>query len=154
AVVNADDPQALELARVGRARRFDFALDGSVADGVTVEGQAIVRRNRDGAAPLLPLTSVKLPGRHLLSDVLAATAVGCLAGVPPPLIHEALDDVVRVVDAGSMREAVQRASSLAKPGGVVLLAPACSSFDMFRDYAERGRAFKEAVDELANERSE
>jgi UDP-N-acetylmuramoylalanine--D-glutamate ligase len=37
---------------------------------------------------------------------------------------------------------------LAKPSGVVLLAPACASFDMFRDYAERGRRFKEEVARL------
>ena len=51
----------------------------------------------------------------------------------------------RCVTRASMAEAVRRAFALAPPGGVVLLAPACSSFDMFPDYAERGRAFKEAV---------
>jgi UDP-N-acetylmuramoylalanine--D-glutamate ligase len=44
-----------------------------------------------------------------------------------------------------MDDAVARAHELARPDGVVLLAPACSSFDMFTDYAARGRAFKEAV---------
>jgi UDP-N-acetylmuramoylalanine--D-glutamate ligase len=47
--------------------------------------------------------------------------------------------------ARSFREAVLKARSLARPGDVVLLAPACSSFDMFKDYAERGRAFKAEV---------
>ena len=42
-----------------------------------------------------------------------------------------------------MAEAVARAWELARPDGVVLLAPACSSFDMFADYADRGRVFKE-----------
>ena len=46
-----------------------------------------------------------------------------------------------------MGDAVRRAFALARPGGVVLLAPACASFDMFRDYAERGRAFKDEVRE-------
>jgi UDP-N-acetylmuramoylalanine--D-glutamate ligase len=50
-----------------------------------------------------------------------------------------------VHDAASMDDAVRKASALARPGGVVLLSPACASFDMFRDYADRGRAFKEAV---------
>jgi UDP-N-acetylmuramoylalanine--D-glutamate ligase len=40
---------------------------------------------------------------------------------------------------------------MVRPGGVVLLAPACSSFDMFADYAARGRAFKDAVHQLAHE---
>ena len=47
-----------------------------------------------------------------------------------------------------MEQAVRAAFAAARPGGTVLLAPACSSFDMFRDYADRGRAFKEAVGTL------
>ena len=43
---------------------------------------------------------------------------------------------------------MRRAFELAAPAGVVLLAPACASFDMFRDYAERGRRFKEEVARL------
>ena len=47
--------------------------------------------------------------------------------------------------AGSMREAVEMSRSLASEGWNVLLSPACASFDMFRDYEERGRKFKEIV---------
>jgi UDP-N-acetylmuramoylalanine--D-glutamate ligase len=67
-------------------------------------------------------------------------------------IRVALQPVVPVHHAETMAEAVRRAFALAKPGGVVLLAPACSSFDMFTDYAARGRAFKEEVWRLATER--
>jgi UDP-N-acetylmuramoylalanine--D-glutamate ligase len=56
---------------------------------------------------------------------------------------------VSVVRCRSLREAVERARAAASPGDTVLLAPACSSFDMFRDYAERGRRFKEEVRRLA-----
>ena len=63
-------------------------------------------------------------------------------------VAEAVSSVVTVVRARSMREAVERAHELAKPDGVVLLAPACASFDWFRDYAERGRVFKDEVARL------
>ena len=69
-------------------------------------------------------------------------------GEAAPLVREALADVVPVTDAGTMREAVERGFEQAGPAGVVLLAPACASFDWFRDYAERGRAFKHEVEQL------
>ncbi|MSO29406.1 MAG: UDP-N-acetylmuramoyl-L-alanine--D-glutamate ligase [Acidobacteria bacterium] len=69
-------------------------------------------------------------------------------GEAAPLVRAALEGTVPVIEAGSMREAVERAYEAAAPDGVVLLAPACSSFDWFRDYAERGRSFKEEVDRL------
>jgi UDP-N-acetylmuramoylalanine--D-glutamate ligase len=49
-----------------------------------------------------------------------------------------------------MDVAVEAAFAAAPVGGVVVLAPACASFDMFRDYAERGRAFKAAVARLGS----
>ena len=234
AVVNADDPEAVNLARNGRARRFDFALDAALDNGVTVDGDEIVERRNGRSRPVMRRAIVRLPGRHLLADVLAASAVGLVAGVPAPAIeravarfrglehaleHVAERDGVRFVNdskatnvisarrsiesfeggvvaimggrykggefaeladavrtrvraivtigeaaeqiaaalghivptpaAASMSEAVSRAFELARPQGVVLLAPACSSFDMFRDYADRGRAFKAAVAEIA-----
>jgi UDP-N-acetylmuramoylalanine--D-glutamate ligase len=237
AVINADDPASLELARSARARRFDFALDAPIADGVTVDAGEIVERRRSASArPLLPVSAVRLPGRHLLSDVLAASAVACLAGVPPAAMHravetfeglehalqrvaevdgirfindskatnvvsarraiesvgtgvvpiiggrykggdfrdlrdavrqharglvaigeaadlveQALGDLVPVARAASMHDAVRRAFDLAPAGGAVLLAPACSSFDMFTDYAARGRAFAEEARAVAAE---
>ncbi|MBM3779156.1 MAG: UDP-N-acetylmuramoyl-L-alanine--D-glutamate ligase, partial [Acidimicrobiia bacterium] len=60
-------------------------------------------------------------------------------------VAAALDGVVPVVTAGSMREAVERGHAAAQPDGVVLLAPACASQDWFTDYAERGRVFKDEV---------
>jgi UDP-N-acetylmuramoylalanine--D-glutamate ligase len=64
-------------------------------------------------------------------------------------VTSALAGTLPLEPAESLRDAVLRARSLAKPGDVVLLAPACSSFDMFQDYAERGRAFKAEVARLA-----
>ena len=60
-------------------------------------------------------------------------------------VKAALEDAVPVDPCASLREAVGRARAVARPGDVVLLAPACSSFDMFTDYADRGRAFQAEV---------
>jgi len=69
-------------------------------------------------------------------------------GEAAPRVRKALADIVRVIDAPSMRDAVERGYEAARPDGVVLLAPACSSFDWFRDYAQRGEVFKEEVERL------
>ena len=79
-----------------------------------------------------------------------------LLGVDRAIIAEALarhapDVPVIVVDSpetGAMAEVVQHAASLAEPGDTVLLAPGCASWDMFRDYTDRGRQFAEAVEAL------
>jgi UDP-N-acetylmuramoylalanine--D-glutamate ligase len=90
----------------------------------------------------------------LLREPLRARATAVVTiGEARPLFREALADVLRVEEADGFADAIARAHELAKPSGVVLLAPACASFDMFRDYAERGRCFKEEVkriSEMAN----
>ena len=214
AVINADDPQTLALAQQGRAKKVFFSA----------------------ATPLVPLSSIRLIGRHLFSDVMAAAAVARIAGVSDvavlravesftglehalevvatvdgvrfvndskatnieaarqaieafdgrlvvimggrfksgdfsvlgaplqsrgaavvaigeaiPLIRQALDGLVPVHTAPSMAAAVRLAFELSPAGGTVVLAPACASFDMFRDYAERGRTFKEEVAKLPKE---
>ena len=76
-----------------------------------------------------------------------------LLGKDRGLIREALrrhaPDVpveeVGATDTGAMQEVVRRAAGRAQPGDTVLLAPGCASWDMFTDYAQRGRAFAEAV---------
>jgi len=84
-----------------------------------------------------------------LRDTVAARGRAVIAmGEAAPLVREALADLLPVIDASSMREAVERGYEAARPDGVVLLAPACASFDWFRDYAERGRVFKEEVERL------
>jgi UDP-N-acetylmuramoylalanine--D-glutamate ligase len=60
-------------------------------------------------------------------------------------LRKALSDVAEISEAQFLQEAVSICRRFAKPGDVVLLAPACASFDMFQDYEHRGRVFKEAV---------
>jgi UDP-N-acetylmuramoylalanine--D-glutamate ligase len=66
-------------------------------------------------------------------------------------IIAALKDAAPTAPASTMEDAVLQAHHAAQPGDVVLLSPACSSFDMYRNYAERGEAFCRAVRELKNE---
>ena len=233
AVVNADDPAVMAHSRVIAARKELFSLSGRISDGFVVDEEWIVRRTATGTERLFRLAAVELTGRHMLHNVLAASAAASLAGCPPqamaealqgfrglehtmepagevrgvrfvndskatnveaarrsiesfprgvvaivggrfkggdltqlreplaasgtaviaigeatPRIHQALDGVVPVIDAASMREAVELGYAAAGAGGVVLLAPACASFDWFRDYAERGNTFKEEVARL------
>ncbi len=87
-----------------------------------------------------------------LREPLAARGRAAIAiGESTSLVREALIGVVPVIAAASMGEAVKEGFKAAQPDGIVLLAPACSSFDWFRDYAERGDRFKEEVDRLRKE---
>jgi UDP-N-acetylmuramoylalanine--D-glutamate ligase len=73
-----------------------------------------------------------------------------LIGRDAPLIERALGSQVTVKHALDMRQAVALARQLAQPGDIVLLSPACASFDMFRNYEQRGDVFTAAVrEELA-----
>jgi len=77
----------------------------------------------------------------------AARAV-VLIGRDAPLIERALADRAEILHARDMTDAVRRAFAAARPGDCVLLSPACASFDMFEDYAHRGRVFAAAVEAL------
>jgi UDP-N-acetylmuramoylalanine--D-glutamate ligase len=233
AVVNADSREAMQMTQHVRARVVTFGVD-EPAD-IHVGRGFVWQRTSEGDIPLLPVAAVHLQGRHMLSNVAAATAISHLAGasgaslaralegfrglehvmeivasrggvrfvndskatnidaaaksiesfdkvvaiiggrykggdfadLAGPLqrhgravvaigearamVRQALNDVVPVSEAESLGDAVRQAWDLAVPDGVVLLAPACSSFDMFADYAERGRRFKEEVRKLIAE---
>ena len=236
AVLNADDAAALAIATHGRARQLLFSMGGGVRDGVVVDGNAIVHRLGSRVEPLVPLSSIKLLGPHLVADVVAAAAVAWLAGIDAeamtravegfsglehalepvgevggvrfvndskatnveaarraiesfgeglvvilggrfkggdfrdlrgplearqatvvaigesrPRVVEALAGHVTVHEASDMSSAVRTAFASASPGSTVVMAPACASFDMFRDYAERGRVFKQEVSRLQEE---
>ncbi|MBQ5985092.1 MAG: UDP-N-acetylmuramoyl-L-alanine--D-glutamate ligase [Bacteroidales bacterium] len=74
-------------------------------------------------------------------------AIVCL-GVDNAKIHAAFESIVgsdRIVDTLSAEEAVKASAAFAEAGDVVLLSPCCASFDLFKNYEDRGRKFKEAV---------
>jgi UDP-N-acetylmuramoylalanine--D-glutamate ligase len=235
AVVPASDARIRAHAARHGARLVPFGVDLSQEDGVGLQGDVIARRRARGSPePLVPVSAVRLTGRHMLGNVMAACAMADLAGVsgeamgqavegftglehaleyvatiggarfyndskatnveaatmaieafdvpvtaivggvykggdfarlgPPlrarggrvvaigeaaPLVEQALASLVPVTHASTLDEAVSQALAQRASGGVVLLAPACASFDMFRDYADRGRAFKAIVARLA-----
>ncbi len=235
AIVNVDDAASRALART-LARLVPLSPSAAIADGIVVTDDVIAHRRAGVDSPLVPVSAVRLLGRHLLTDVAAAAAVAEIAGVSPdamvravegftglehalepvssiqgvgfvndskatniesaaraiesidqglvvilggrfkggdfgvlraplvarqasvvaigeaaPLVTAALSSSVPVREAASLDDAVRLGFAMAAPGGTVLLAPACASFDMFADYAERGRRFKESVARLAFE---
>jgi len=229
AVVNADDPGVLALARAGRARLLPFGLSGAAEGAFFEEGEARLRW-AGRTETLFLLRDLALPGPHLAQDVLAAGAAARLLGASAgdvaravrafrgaehvlervaeirgvsffndskatniaaakrsieafpsgvvvilggrfkggdfadlkdvlatsgraviaigearERIVQALSGVVPVFSCHTLGEAVERALESARAGDTVVLAPGCSSFDMFEDYAHRGRAFKDEV---------
>lgn len=127
-VVYVDDSKA---TNVGAALK---ALEGVDRRVVLIAGG----RDKGGSYdPLVQLLRVK------------ARAV-VLLGEAAPLLSRAMGSSVPHETAESMDDAVRRASALARPGDCVLLAPACSSLDMFRNYAERGDAFAAAARALGD----
>jgi UDP-N-acetylmuramoylalanine--D-glutamate ligase len=86
-------------------------------------------------APLAPLVSARVS--HLI-----------LIGEAKERMNEALGSLTDTHLVATLQDAVALASSLANPGEVVLFSPACSSFDMFKDYLDRANQFKAAVKAL------
>jgi UDP-N-acetylmuramoylalanine--D-glutamate ligase len=78
-------------------------------------------------------------------DVLKSTEAVVLIGASADLLQDALREHSKVVRAASLEEAVSAAAGLSRLGGVVLLSPAYKSFDMFKDFEDRGNQFKALV---------
>ncbi len=103
--------------------------------GLAEARAVLVAGGRDKGGDYGPLVeALRAKGRALVLIGEAADRIAAAAGGALP-----------VERAATMGEAVGRASRLARPGDAVLLSPACSSFDMFRDYHDRGQAFARAV---------
>ena len=104
-------------------------------------GVHLILGGKDKGAPYAPI-------RPLLSGrVRELLLIGAAAG----RIAKELSGAAEIVPAGDLATAVREAFRRAEPGDIVLLAPACSSFDQFQDFEHRGRVFKELVHNLARE---
>lgn len=153
------DAQAINegLSRF-RALPHRMALAGRVA-GISFYDDSKATNVGAAVTALLGLTESKgvmiLGGRDKQGSYESlATALSekgravVLLGEAQDVIAKALEGVLPLVRANSMQEAVRLAFSTAKPGDAVLLSPACSSLDMYKNYAERGKRFIEAVLDL------
>jgi len=139
-------PHRLEF--VGRIREVDF-YDDSKATNV----EAALRSVRSFDNPVVLIGGGRDKGGDYSPLVRAAKGrvrKAVLLGESRFLMAKAFEGAIPYSMAGDMEDAVAQAFSSAGPNDVVLLAPACSSFDMFTDYAHRGRVFKEAVERLRN----
>ena len=86
----------------------------------------------------------------LLCEAVAATCQAAyLIGESAGRLREALAGTVELHDCGTLEVAVERASADAQPGDIVLLSPACASYDQFRNFEERGERFRELVARLS-----
>ncbi len=138
-------PHRMALVRnVGGVRYYDDSKGTNVGASVTAlrgiaESKAVlICGGRDKGGSYAPLVeALREKGR-------AAVLIGEAADV----IANAIGSVVPVRRARTLAEAVHTSAELAHAGDAVLLSPACSSFDMFKDYKHRGEEFVRAVNEI------
>jgi UDP-N-acetylmuramoylalanine--D-glutamate ligase len=128
-------------------------LDGVryVNDSKGTNVGAVIKSVESFDAPLILIAG----GRDKAGDfsALRAPVAGrvkalVLIGEAADKIKDALGDVAETVTAKDLREAVELSRKKAEKGDVVLLSPACASFDMFKDFEDRGRQFKKIVMDL------
>ena len=145
--LRACQPLPHRMALVARQNGVTW-IDDSKATNVgaavtsigSVDGPLVLIAGGDGKGATFDALADALRGRE---------CVAVLLGRDRELLAAALAGVCPVHLVADMGLAVQAAAALARPGWTVLLAPACSSLDMFRDYAARGAAFAAAVRALA-----
>lgn len=107
--------------------------------GLTEPRGVLIAGGRDKHGDLAPLIeALKKKGRAVV-----------LLGEAAPRLAEAIGEEVPVQQVRTIQGAVVHAFRLAQPGDAVLLSPACSSLDMFKNYAERGKRFTESVENLS-----
>ncbi len=141
----------LELVRVKDGVRF---YNSSIDSSPTRTSAALSALDK---APIIILGGAdkNVPFDGLAYDVCLKTKAAIVTGVSAPKILDAIEkcpeyskDRITVRHVDDFREAVLEASRIAENGDIVLLSPACTSFDHFKDFAERGNYFKDIVKAL------
>ncbi len=122
-------------------------------DSKATNVDAAIRAVQSFDGPLILIAGGRHKGSNyhpLLQAARGKVKKAVFMGEAANLLAEAFTDEIPFSLAADMQDAVSQAFSGAENGDTVLLAPACASFDMFRDYDHRGKAFKSAVRELSN----
>ena len=105
---------------------------------------AALRGYPDGSVHLILGGQAKGQDFSVMAPEVKRAAAGVyLIGIDAALIAEAFEGTAPLMDCGTLEQAVRAARQCARTGQLVLLAPACASFDQFADYSERGRVFAE-----------
>jgi UDP-N-acetylmuramoylalanine--D-glutamate ligase len=140
-------PHRMETVRTWRGVRF---VDDSKATNPGAAEAAL--RGQEG--PVIWLAGGRDKGtafEGLTETAKARVRTALVYGEAAPKLEETLAGRVPVERLATLDEAVARAAALARPGDTVLLAPACASFDQFRDYEHRGERFRAVVEALEEE---
>ena len=136
-------PHRMEIVRVSNGVTY---INDSKATNVDAAIKSI--RSVDGKLILVAGGLGKGSDFGPIGDHMSHVKIVILIGDASDEIASVLDGKADVIRASSMEDAVTQARGTAKSGDTVLLAPACASFDMFRDYKDRGDAFRTAVEKL------
>ena len=132
-VLKIQNVQYINDSKATNVNATFFALDSMTTPTVWIVGGVDKGNDYD---ELMPLVREKVKG------------IICL-GVDNKKLVDKFENVVEVlVETTSMDEAVKIANKIAEKGDTVLLSPACASFDLFENYEDRGRQFKQAVQKL------
>lgn len=132
-VLKINNVQYINDSKATNVNATYYALESMEAETVWIVG-GVDKGNE--YAELLPLVNEKVK------------AIVCLGINNEPIINAFGNCVDIICETRSMEEAVKQAYKLAERGDTVLLSPACASFDLFENYEDRGRQFKEAVRNL------
>ena len=145
--------------RIETVRILDYVTYINDSKGTNVDSTIKAVRTMDRPTVIILGGYDKHTSFDPLSEEIAASPMirkAVLIGETAVQIRASLEKAgfTEISMAGSLREAVELSRRLAEKDGCVLLSPACASFDMFRDYEERGRVFKEIVNSLESEGNE